>query len=114
MRSNLAHSKISRPRMPRQHAQIIQAAWSDSARAVLWAKVPAEWRSLVQAHITLDEERIQGHVRQQEKLRPAVKINATPALAEYIQPVCVLGDPVVAARHLAALRASINTPRVSQ
>jgi len=114
MRTALASPKVSRPQWPRQYAQLILAAGSDNARAVLWAKVPPDWLDIVQAHVAQGEERIRQQISQREKLRPAVRTHSTPALADYRQPVCVPGDPVVAARHLAALRATINSPRVSQ
>ncbi len=113
MHSAPALSKVARPRCPRQFAQLILAAGDDAARAVLWAKVPADWRELVQLHIAQADGRIEQHVRQQEKLRPAVR-TVTPTLAEYRAPVRVPGNAVVAAQHLAALRATIHSPRVSQ
>lgn len=114
MRSNLAPSKITGPRMPRQYAQLIMAAGSDNARAVLWAKVPTDWRDMVQSHIAHTELRAQHTVYQKEKLRPAVRPQSTPTYADYREPARVLGDPVIAAQHLAALRASIHSPRASQ
>lgn len=105
--------KLSRPKWPRQFAQVILAAGDDAARAVLWAKVPADWRELVQLHIKQAEGRTEQHVRQQEKLRPAVR-TITPTFAEYQAPTYVRGNAVVAAQQLAALRAVIHSPRVSQ
>ena len=113
MHSALAPPKVARPRWPRQFAQLILAAGDDAARAVLWAKVPADWRELVQLHIAQADGRTDQHVRQQEKLRPAVR-TITPTFAEYRTPVRVPGNAVVAAQHLAALRATIHSPRVSQ
>lgn len=107
-----APPKVSRPQWPRQFAQLILAAGDDAARAVLWAKVPADWRELVQLHIAQADGRIEQHVRQQEKLRPAVR-TVTPPLAEYRAPVHLPGNAVVAAQYLAALRATIHSPRVS-
>lgn len=109
MHTTSAASKVSRPQWPRQHAQLILLAGSETARAVLWDKVPADWRSMVQAHVALGEERIRQHVREQEKLRP-VRPPYTPSFAEYREPVRMIGNPVVAAQHLAALRASIHNP----
>lgn len=114
MRSNLALSKITRPRMPRQYAQLILAAGSDSARAVLWAKVPTDWRAMVQAHIANVELCAQHKVCQKQQLRPPVRPQSIPTYADYREPVRVLGDSVIAAQHLAALRASIHSPRVTQ
>ena len=108
-----APPKVTRPQRPRQFAQLIQAAGDDAARAVLWAKVPADWRELVQSHISQAEARTEQHVREQEKLRPPVR-TITPTVAEYRAPVHVPGSAVVAAQHLAALRAAIHSPRVSQ
>ncbi|WP_156162048.1 hypothetical protein [Pseudomonas sp. MRSN 12121] len=108
-----SYSRITRPKWPRQHAQLILAAGSDTAREVLWAKVPAEWQAMVQDHVSLGEDRAQQHVRQREKFRPAVS-PATPATADYRAPVHVPGNPVIAAQHLAALRATIQSPRASQ
>lgn len=105
--------KVSRPQRPRQFAQLIQAAGDDAARAVLWAKVPADWRELVQSHISQAEARTEQHVREQEKLRPPV-ITITPTFAEYQAPTYVRGNASVAAQQLAALRATMNSPRVSQ
>nr|DAT30625.1 MAG TPA: hypothetical protein [Caudoviricetes sp.] len=113
MHSAPALSKVARPRWPRQFAQLILAAGDDAARAVLWAKVPADWRELVQLHIAQADGRTEQHVRQQEKLRPAVR-TITPTFGEYRAPVHVPGNAVVAAQHLAALRATIHSPRVSQ
>lgn len=112
MHSTPATPKFSRPQWPRQHAQLILAAGDDLARSVLLAKVPADWLAMVQAHISQGEERSQQHVRQREKLRPPVAA-PTPAFAEYRAPTHVPGNAVVAAQHLAALRASIQSPRVS-
>lgn len=113
MHSAPSPPKVSRPQRPRQFAQLIQAAGDDAARAVLWAKVPADWRDLVQSHISQADARADQHVREQEKLRPAVRA-ITPTFAEYRAPVHVPGNAVVAAQHLAALRAVIHSPRVSQ
>lgn len=114
MRSIPASPKVSRPRMPRQYAQLILAAGSDTARSVLWDKVPADWLDLVQAHVAQGEERIRQTVSQREKLRPPVRAESTPEFSDYREPVRVLGNPVVAAHHLAALRASIQPSRASQ
>lgn len=108
-----APPKVSRPQRPRQFAQLIQAAGDDAARAVLWAKVPADWRELVQSHISQAEARTEQHVREQEKLRPPVR-TITPTFAEYQPPTYVRGNASVAAQQLAALRATMNSPRVSQ
>lgn len=113
MHSTPALSKVARPRWPRQFAQLILSAGDDAARAVLWAKVPADWRELVQLHIAQADGRTEQRVRQQEKLRPAVR-TITPTFVEYRAPVQVPGNAVVAAQHLAALRAAIHSPRVSQ
>ncbi len=113
MHSTPSFPKVSRPQLPRQFARLIQVAGDDAARAVLWAKVPADWRELVQAHISQADARTEQHVRQQEKLRPAVR-TITPTFAEYRAPVHVPSNAVVAAQHLAALRAAIHSPRVSQ
>lgn len=108
-----APPKVSRPQRPRQFAQLIQAAGDDAARAVLWAKVPADWRELVQSHISQAEARTEQHVREQKKLRPPVR-TITPTFAEYQAPTYVRGNASVAAQQLAALRATMNSPRVSQ
>jgi hypothetical protein len=113
MRSDPALSKVSRPKWPRHCAQLILAAGDDLARSVLLAKVPADWLPMVQAHVSQGEERNQQHVRQREKLRPSVAAPA-PTFAEYRAPTHVPGNAVVAAQHLAALRASIQSPRASQ
>jgi hypothetical protein len=113
MRSIPASPKVSRPRMPRQYAQLILAAGSDTARSVLWDKVPADWLHLVQAHVAQGEERIRQAVSQREKLRPAVR-TITPTVAEYQAPTYVRSNAVVAAQQLAALRAAIQSPRASQ
>lgn len=77
MHSAPALPKVTRPRWPRQFARLILAAGDDTARAVLWAKVPADWRELVLLHIAQADGRIEQHVRQQEKLRPAVRTPLT-------------------------------------
>jgi hypothetical protein len=112
MRSTPAPSKVSRPKWPRQYAQLILAAGDDLAREVLWAKVPTEWRDMVQLHISQAETHAEQHVCQRDKFRPAVS-PAVPVLAEYHEPVQVRGNALVAAVHLAALRAVIHPPRVS-
>lgn len=108
-----ASPKVSRPKWPRQHAQLILAAGDDLAREVLWAKVPADWRDMVQLHIDQAEEHTAQRVQQREKFRPAVS-SAMPVFAEYRAPIPLRGNAVVANHHLAALRAAIHTPRVSQ
>lgn len=113
MHSAPTSPKVSRPQWPRQFAQLILAAGDDTARAVLWAKVPADWRELVQLHIAQADGRTEQRVRQREKLRPPVRTIA-PTFAEYRAPIHVPGNAVVAAHHLAALRAAIHSPRVSQ
>ncbi|WP_454836942.1 hypothetical protein [Pseudomonas lini] len=112
MRSAPNPSKVSRPQWPRQHAQLILAAGDDLAREVLWAKVPADWREMVQLHVAQAEAHTAQHVQQREKFRPAVS-PTLPVFAEYRAPIPVRGNPVVANHHLAALRAAIHTPRVS-
>lgn len=112
MHSASASPKVSRPKWPRQFAQVIQAAGDEAARAVLWAKVPAEWREMVQRYLSQAQTRTDEFVRQREKLRPAVKPHA-PALGEYRAPSHVPGNALVAAQHLAALRTSIHSTRVS-
>jgi len=107
-----ASPKVSRPQWPRQHAQLILAAGDDLAREVLWAKVPADWRDMVQLHISQADAHTEQHVQQCERFRPAVT-PAMPVLAEYRAPIPVRGNAVVANHHLAALRAAIHTPRVS-
>lgn len=111
MRSTPAPSKVSRPKWPRQYAQLILAAGDDLAREVLWAKVPTEWRDMVQLHISQAETYAEQHVRQRDKVRPAV--SPAVVLAEYREPVQVRGKALVAAVHLAALRATIHPTRVS-
>lgn len=110
MRTDPTSQKATRPNRPRQYARLILAAGDDLARDVLLSKVPADWRELVQAHVTQGEARIEQHVRQQEKLRPPVT-PAGPAIAEYREPVRAPGNAVVAAQHLNALRASLNPSR---
>lgn len=100
--------------MPRQYAQLILAAGNDTARSVLWAKVPANWLNLVQTHVAQGEERIRQTVSQREKFRPPVRTESPSVFADYCEPVRVIGDPVVAAHHLAALRASIQPSRATQ
>lgn len=112
MHSAPAPPKVSRPKWPRQHAQLIIAASDDLAREVLWAKVPTNWRDMVQLHITQANGRAEQHVRQQEQLRPAVK-TITSTFADYQAPTYVRGNAVLAAQQLAALRAAIHSPRVS-
>ena len=67
MHSAPALSKVARPRWPRQFAQLILAAGDDAARPVLWAKVPADWRELVQLHIAQADGRPAHPVRQPAK-----------------------------------------------
>lgn len=104
--------KAIRPNRPRQYARLILAVGDDLARDVLLSKVPADWLDLVQAHVSQGEARIEQHVRQQKTLRPSVT-PAGPAIAEYREPVRVPGNAVVAAQHLNALRASLNSSRAN-
>ena len=113
MRTDPAPQKVTRPKWPRQHAQLILAAGDDLSRKTLLAKVPAEWLGMVQAHVSQGEARADKHVREREKFRPSVT-PAGPALAEYRKPVHVPGNAVVAANHLSALRSALNSPRVNQ
>lgn len=113
MRSVPAPPKLTRPKWPRQHAQLILAAGDDLSRETLLAKVPVEWLGMVQAHISQGEALADKYVREREKFRRPVS-PAGPALAEYRKPVHVPGNAVVAANHLSALRAALNSPRVNQ
>jgi hypothetical protein len=113
MRTDPAPPKVSRPKWPRQHAQLILAAGNDLARNTLLAKVPAEWLDMVQDHVSQGEARALQHVRQREKFRPSAS-PAGPAISEYREPVHVPGNAVVAAQHLNALRAALNSSRVNQ
>lgn len=110
MRTDPAPQKVTRPQWPRQHARLILAAGDDLSRKTLWAKVPAEWVAMVQAHVSQGEARADKHVREREKFRPSVG----PAIAEYRTPVHVPGNAVVAAHNLSALRSALNSPRVNQ
>ena len=112
MHSTPASPTVCRPQWPRQHAQLILAAGDDLVREVLWAKVPADWRDMVQLHISQAEAHTEQRVQQREKFRPAVS-PATHVLAEYRAPIPVRGNAVVAHNHLAAVRAAIHTPRAS-
>jgi len=112
MRTDPASPKAFRPNRPRQYARLILAAGDDLARDVLLSKVPADWLDLVQAHVSQGEAHIQQHVREQEKLRPPVT-TTRPATTTYREPVYAPGNAVVAARHLNALRASLNSSRAN-
>lgn len=113
MRTDPAPQKVIRPQWPRQHARLILAAGDDLSRKTLWAKVPAEWLAMVQAHVSQGEARADKHVREREKFRPSVT-PAGPAIADYRTPVHVPSNAVVAAHHLSALRSALNSPRVNQ
>ncbi|MFL1478537.1 MULTISPECIES: hypothetical protein [unclassified Pseudomonas] len=112
MRTDPASPKAFRPNRPRQYARLILAAGDDLARDVLLSKVPADWLELVQAHVSQGEAHIQQHVLEQEKLRPSVTL-AGPAIADYREPAHIPGNAVIAARHLNALRASLNSSRAN-
>ena len=112
MRTDPASPKAFRPNRPRQYARLILAAGDDLARDVLLSKVPVDWLDLLQAHVSQGEAHIQQHVREQEKLRRSVT-PANPAITTYREPVHVPGNAVVAAQHLNALRASLNSSRAN-
>ncbi|WP_330215978.1 hypothetical protein [Pseudomonas sp. AM8] len=112
MRTDPASPKAFRPNRPRQYARLILAAGDDLARDVLLSKVPFDWLDLVQAYVSQGEAHIQQHVREQEKLRPS-GAPAGPAIADYREPAHIPGNAVIAAQHLNALRASLNSSRAN-
>ncbi len=112
MTSPSTRSTQLRPATPRAYAHLIMSAGDQVTRERLLRLVPADWLNLVQAHVAQGEARIEQHVRQQEKLRPPVA-PVGPAIAEYKEPVHVPGNSVIAAQHLNALRASLNSPRAN-
>ena len=112
MPSSSTLSKQLRPTRPRAYAQLILGAGDQVTRERFLSLVPADWLDLVQAHVAQGEARVLEHVREQEKLRPPVS-PAGPVIAAYREPVHVPGNAVIAAQHLNALRASLNSPRAT-
>lgn len=95
------------PRSFRQYAQlVIREPFADGQKALM-DKCPPEWVEIVQIIVDAHERRVAEHVRQKEKLRPKSRL-PSPGLGNYQAPAAVLGNPVVAARSLAEIRAVIN------
>lgn len=69
-----------------------------------------EWRDLVIEHVRVTQDRRDMNVARQQKFRPPAK-PSSPKIATYQEQHLVRGNPVVAAAHLAAVRASLNSNR---
>jgi hypothetical protein len=96
------------PASPRAFAaQILEG--SCSCESIL-ERCPIEWRDLVMEHVRVTQDRRDMNVARQQKFRPAAK-PSIPQTTVYQEQHLVRGNPVVAAAHLAAVRASLNSNR---
>lgn len=95
------------PRSSRQYAQlVIDTPFADESQALL-DKCPPEWRATVELIVASHERRVAEHVRQKEKLRSKQRI-ALPELGIYTSVDAVRGNPVIAARSIADIRAALK------
>ena len=102
---------VSVPTTPRAFAaQILEG--SSSCESIL-DRCPVEWRDLVMDHVRVAQDRRDMNVARQQKFRPQAK-PSSPMTATYQEHHLVRGNPVVAAAHLAAVRASLNPNRAIQ
>ncbi|MBN3968527.1 hypothetical protein IMW75_25065 [Pseudomonas gregormendelii] len=88
-------------------AQILEGGYSCES---ILERCPAEWHGLVMEHVRVTQDRRDMNVARQQKFRPPAK-PSIPQTATYQEQHQVRGNPVVAAAHLAAVRASINSNR---
>lgn len=96
------------PASPRAFATLILKGGSDS-QSIL-DRCPAGWRDLIMQHVRVTQDRRDMNVARQQKFRPLAK-PSSPKTATYQEQHLVRGNPVVAAAHLAAVRASLNSNR---
>lgn len=95
------------PRSSRQYAQlVIDAPFADDVRALM-DKCPPEWRTTVELIVESHERRIAEYVRQKEKLRPQ-RLDTSLRLGNYAAAEPIRGNPVIAARSLADIRAALK------
>ncbi|WP_426111280.1 hypothetical protein [Pseudomonas sp. DSP3-2-2] len=95
------------PRSFRQYAQlVISEPFADGQKALM-DKCPPDWVEMVKLIVDAHERRVAEYVQQKEKLRPKSRL-PSPDLGTYQAPAAVRGNPVVAARSLAGIRAAIT------
>jgi hypothetical protein len=75
-------------------------------------RCPVEWRDLVMDHVRVAQDRRDMNVARQQKFRPQAKA-PSPQTTTYQEQHLVRGNPVFAAAHLAAVRASLNSNRAT-
>lgn len=96
------------PTTPRAFAALILEG-NASCQSIL-DRCPVEWRDLVMSHVRVTQDRRDMNVARQQKFRPPAKPSSPQTTTYQEQPV-VRGNPVVAAAHLADVRASLNPQR---
>jgi hypothetical protein len=95
------------PRSSRQYAQlVIETPFADEVQALL-DKCPPQWRATVELMVASHERRVAEHVRQKEKLRPQLR-DMSPKLGTYTAAESARGNPVIAARSIADIRAALK------
>ena len=101
---------VSVPTTPRAFAaQILEGA--SSCESIL-ERCPAEWHHLVMEHVRVTQDRRDMNVARQQKFRPPAK-PSSPTISTYQERPLVRGNSAVAAAHLAAARASIQSNRAT-
>lgn len=101
---------VSAPTTPRAFAaQILEGV---SPCESILDRCPVEWRDLVMDHVRVAQDRRDMNVARQQKFRPQAKATS-PQTTTYQEQHLVRGNPVVAAAHLAAVRASLNSNRAT-
>jgi hypothetical protein len=99
---------VSVPTTPRAFAaQILEGSFSCES---ILERCPVEWHDLVMEHVRVTQDRRDMNVARQQKFRPQAK-PSSPKTTTYQEQHLVRGNPVVAAAHLAAVRASLNSNR---
>ena len=99
---------VSVPTTPRAFAaQILEG---ESSCESIIERCPIEWRDLVMEHVRVTQDRRDMNVARQQKFRPQAKASS-PQTTTYQEQHLMRGNPVVAAAHLAAVRASLNSNR---
>lgn len=100
------------PRSSRQYAELVIAEPFPSEVKALMDRCPPEWCASVELIVASHERRVAEYVRQKEKLRPKDG-QSSPRLGAYKAAETVRGDPVIAARSLAGIRASLQSTQES-
>lgn len=99
---------VSVPTTPRAFAaQILEG---ESSCESIIERCPIEWRDLVMEHVRVTQDRRDMNVARQQKFRPQAKASS-PQTTTYQEQHLTRGNPVIAAAHLAAVRASLNSNR---